>query len=238
MKSEDDELLHVLNELKQDIGYDMRGGGWTFIFKPCDYQANRFSLAELTELVLKNSEKLGTGHGQILTIDFATLPWGIYGWRNHEGFGFAKSGIFVYQKTYQENFGFYGVRGVEKIPRGEWIGISWSYIQLFMFFWSMSKLLDGFSDTEFFDYSLTATKLKNKSLVIHKSWLDTETQDLICPNIEGTNELKIERRVSTDSIINDWKTEARFAMKCFFDLFPNPILTEERLTTYLNRWKR
>ncbi len=229
--------------------------GWEILFHPTIYQKERWDeIGKLEQLVLKCSLNVPDRFPDQRTGTFATA-WGIANPTYWETWAFSKSGVFYFNKPFEED-GTHTIarireyvtknlrqaneyrvqRFLEQLDTYRWADLDKNMDTIMKTFVFMRRLVEAFDEGEMLHYRYCVRDLKKRYLFSFNPrrhmHLDPEYHD----PCQASSPLVIEREATVEDVIANWQTYCVEVMYRFLELFPGIPVSKDGLMGWVRQY--
>ena len=250
VESSEDKYTEELNNIRCDLNnneslkYFSLESGWEMYFHPMDYQEERWDGAKVLKDVINNtatSKNYSHKYPDIKTGTFKT-NWGIVNGSYWETWSISKSGLFYYNKPFEED----GRKGkairdqlieeckiradykssnfLEMMDSFRWIEYESAMQVMVQNFAFLKNYVEQYPPGTNFKYVISAKNLQRRHLFSFNLHFDPVTAEPC-----QSNKFQLKNNVSVEDIISNWKDECAKVMFSFFEFFPGYDISKKVL---------
>ncbi len=248
------EIEAIRSDVRSQENYS-DDSGWEILFHPTVYQKERWDeIGKLEQVVSKYSLNMRDRFPDQRTGTFATA-WGIANPTYWETWAFSKSGVFYFNKPFEEDgkhtigrireyvtkhlrqASEYKVqRFLEQIDAYRWADLDKNMDTIMKTFAFMRRLVEAFDEGETLHYRYCVRDLKERYLFSYDPrrhmFLDPEYRD----PCRASSPLVIERAATVEDVIANWKTYCVEVMYRFLELFPGIPVSKDGLMGWVRQY--
>ena len=235
----ENELDRIMSGISSLDRRDWTQGHWRLILRPTAFVEQRWQDAEELEQTIRKhvihirdefpASRRGT-HGR---------EWGICNDLYGEVWALSRTGVFVYQQEFRENYQeyrspFISSQPKENIPAGQWIEYELNLYLLIEFFLFISRLSIEYGPGASLRYELLAESLEGRRLVTTNPRIHLSNRHL--EPCRATR-FHFQKTLTVEELRTEWKEECATALKRFFELFPGNYIERNTLRQRVERFK-
>jgi hypothetical protein len=248
------EIEAIRSDVRSQKNYS-DDSGWEIIFHPTVYQKERWDeIGKLEQVVLTHSLNMRNRFPDQRTGTFATA-WGIANPTYWETWAFSKSGVFYFNKPFEED-GKHTISGIreyitnnlrqtneyrvqrflEQLDAYRWANLNKNIDTIMKTFAFMRRLVEAFGEGETLHYRYCVRDLKERYLFS----FDTERHMFLDPEYRdpcrASSPLVIERVATVEDVIANWQKYCVEVMYRFLELFPGIPRSKDGLMGWVRQY--
>ncbi len=236
----DKEFQRVSSSLGKPFQEKIEEGAWVLRLHPMTYAANRWKTQdELEKVIQKRSVRL---RDEFPPSHRGThmREWGICNDAYGDVWTLARSGQFIYVRSYRENtqschcpWMTFGGRPAEpSAPAGQWIDFKSNLFRICEMWMFVVRMVEEYDLGESVFFDLRATNLAGRRLLTMDHNIDLFPMDEC-----RASSFEMTKQVSAEELRADWERMCAEAMRQFIELFPGSHLSDQVMLAWIQKFK-
>jgi hypothetical protein len=256
--TDQDRFSRELEAIRSDLrsqNYYSDDSGWEILFHPTVYQKERWDeIGKVEQVVLAHSLNMPDRFPDQRTGTFPT-PWGIANSTYWETWAFSKSGVFYFNKPFEEDDTHTIARILEYITKNlrqtneyrvqefreqldthRWVDLDKNMDTIMKTFAFMRHLVEAFDEGETLYYRYCVRDLKNRYSFSFNPRRNMSLVPEYRDPCQVSSPLVIERVATVEDVIANWQTYCVEVMYRFLELFPGIPVSKDGLMGWVRQY--